>query len=312
MKHLLIIAFFLCWLFVPQAFAQNPTPWFELAQESDYFRVAMPHQPSEQLISDLSTDYGSLSVTGRSYESSTDGAIYKLWVLTNAGDADRERKDPDAYLDGSAELVWEVLLKPVREKLPEEQRKYARMSYGAEISNKPTRGREYSLSLGAVTGAVEFYIAESRLYVLLAAYPAGGASEAKRFFDSFKLDPNLPGSLSVVVPKIGAGVAEAANPSSEQQILRSGEVTERARVLEKPEPSYTESARKFSVTGTVVLRAVFSKDGEVTNINIIRRLPHGLTEKAINAARMIKFRPAMKDGQPASTWMQLEYNFNLY
>jgi TonB family protein len=233
-------------------------------------------------------------------------------VLTNAGEADRERKDPDAYLDGSAELVWEVLLKPVREKLPDEQQKYARMSYGGEISNKPTRGREYSLNLGAVTGAVEFYIAESRLYVLLAAYPAGGASEAKRFFDSFKLDPNLPGSLSVVVPKIGAGVVEAANPSSEQQILRSGEVTERARVLEKPEPSYTESARKFSVTGTVVLRAVFSKDGEVTNISIIRRLPHGLTEKAINAARMIKFRPAMKDGQPVSMWMQLEYNFNLY
>ena len=116
----------------------------------------------------------------------------------------------------------------------------------------------------------------------------------------------------MVVPKIGAGVVEAANPSSEQQILRSGEVTERARVLEKPEPSYTESARKFSVTGTVVLRAVFSKDGEVTNISIIRRLPHGLTEKAINAARMIKFRPAMKDGQPVSMWMQLEYNFNLY
>ena len=183
MKHSLIIAFFLCCLFAPRAFPQNQAPWIELAQESDYFRVAMPHQPSEQTISGFITDYGALSVTGRSYESSTDGAIYKVWVLTNAGEADRERKDPDAYLDGSAELVWEVLLKPVREKLPDEQQKYARMSYGGEISNKPTRGREYSLNLGAVTGAVEFYIAESRLYVLLAAYPAGGASEAKRFFD---------------------------------------------------------------------------------------------------------------------------------
>ena len=33
---------------------------------------------------------------------------------------------------------------------------------------------------------------------------------------------------------------------------------------------------------------------------------------AIAAARMIKFVPAMKGGRPVSTYMQLEYNFNLY
>jgi hypothetical protein len=36
------------------------------------------------------------------------------------------------------------------------------------------------------------------------------------------------------------------------------------------------------------------------------------TTEAIKAARQIKFQPAIKDDKPASTYIQLEYNFNLY
>lgn len=92
----------------------------------------------------------------------------------------------------------------------------------------------------------------------------------------------------------------------------SKEVTEKARVLSKPEPSYTERARKSGVMGTVVLRAVFSSDGEVKHILIVTPSSHGLTTAAVKAARRIKFIPAMKDGQPASQYVQLEYTFNLY
>jgi TonB family protein len=89
-------------------------------------------------------------------------------------------------------------------------------------------------------------------------------------------------------------------------------VSERARVLAKPEPQYTEDARRNQITGAVVLRVVFSRTGEVTNIRAIHALPFGLTEKAIAAARMIRFRPAIKEGRPVNVYMQLEYNFNLY
>jgi len=90
------------------------------------------------------------------------------------------------------------------------------------------------------------------------------------------------------------------------------EVTTKARVLSKPEPQYTEEARKNQITGTVVLRAVFSSGGQVTNIRSVSGLPFGLTERAIAAARQIKFSPAMKDGRAVSMYIQLEYNFNLY
>lgn len=102
----------------------------------------------------------------------------------------------------------------------------------------------------------------------------------------------------------GIGVGESA--------WRSSEVDQKVRLLSKPEPHYSEEARRNGVSGTVVLRVVFSSSGEITNIRAIQTLPFGLTEQAIAAARAIKFIPAMKGGAPVSVFMQLEYNFNLY
>ncbi|MGI9166517.1 MAG: energy transducer TonB [Pyrinomonadaceae bacterium] len=96
------------------------------------------------------------------------------------------------------------------------------------------------------------------------------------------------------------------------RVFSGKEVSSKARVLSKPEPTYTEEARKNQITGTVVLRAVFTSGGQVTNIRSVSGLPFGLTERAIAAARQIKFAPATKDGRPVSMYIQLEYNFNLY
>ncbi|HKP36795.1 MAG TPA: TonB family protein [Pyrinomonadaceae bacterium] len=96
------------------------------------------------------------------------------------------------------------------------------------------------------------------------------------------------------------------------EIFRSADVTTRAKVLRKPEPSYTEEARNAGVEGTVVMRAVFASDGKVKHILVLTSLPYGLTEAAVEASRRIKFIPATKDGKPVSMWMQLEYNFSLY
>ena len=96
------------------------------------------------------------------------------------------------------------------------------------------------------------------------------------------------------------------------RIFLPEEVVQKARILSKPEATYTEEASENKITGTVVLRAVLSANGQVTEIRSIKGLPYGLTEKAIAAARQIKFTPAVKDGQLVSQYMRIEYNFNLY
>src|SRR5437763_11958212 len=93
------------------------------------------------------------------------------------------------------------------------------------------------------------------------------------------------------------------------RVFNPKDVTQKARILSRPEPQYTEEARRNQVTGTVVLRAVFAANGSVTNIKAIKGLPDGLTEKAIAAARQIKFSPAQKDGRAVSQYIQIEYNF---
>jgi TonB family protein len=95
-------------------------------------------------------------------------------------------------------------------------------------------------------------------------------------------------------------------------IYKPKDVTTKLRVLSKPEPSYTEEARQNQVVGTVVLRAVFTGDGKVRGIIPVAGLPHGLTARAIRAARRIQFVPATKDGHPVSVVIELQYNFNLY
>lgn len=100
--------------------------------------------------------------------------------------------------------------------------------------------------------------------------------------------------------------------SEAEQVYSGKEVTSKARVTEKPEPRYTAQARNQQTTGTVVLRCVFAADRTVKYLLVVDGLPDGLTERALEAARRIKFEPAIKDGRPVSVYIQLEYNFNLY
>jgi TonB family protein len=284
---------------------QNPD-WVEVSPVVDSFRVSLPVQPRLEIES-----VG--AVSGNRYVAPTVGAVYTVWSITNANY--RSGQDTDQYLDATAELVWEGLLKPAREKLDDKARRLAAMSYVKDLPPKGLPGREYNLTIGDVTGTAEFFVAHEHLYVLLVMGQPGGDWPREKFFQSFHPASNVAQDLAApanavekaVGPAAPAGVTEDYN-----RVFTGKEVTQKVRVLEKPEPTYTESARKFGVQGTVVIRCVFSKNGEVTNVHVVNKLPHGLTQQSISAAHNIRFTPAMKDGQAVSMWMELQYNFNLY
>jgi TonB family protein len=108
------------------------------------------------------------------------------------------------------------------------------------------------------------------------------------------------------------GYSDIVDSDGNVRVCSGKEVSTKARIVSKPEPRYTEEARKDQITGTIVLRSIFAANGRVVGIRALSHLPDGLTESAIRAARGIRFTPGTKDGHPVSMWMQLEYNFNLY
>ena len=89
-------------------------------------------------------------------------------------------------------------------------------------------------------------------------------------------------------------------------------MTRKAVLVSKPEPGFTEAARKNNVTGAVRLKMLLGANGSVSNISVVKGLPDGLTEKAIAAAHQIRFTPAQKDGRNVNQWVTIEYNFNIY
>lgn len=88
-------------------------------------------------------------------------------------------------------------------------------------------------------------------------------------------------------------------------------VDQRPVPLNAPQPRYTEEARKNKIQGIVVARVLVGADGAVKQVRITRGLPDGLDEQAIQAAHQLRFRPAMKGGQPVAFWQSVQIEFNL-
>lgn len=86
----------------------------------------------------------------------------------------------------------------------------------------------------------------------------------------------------------------------------------RPNITYRERAKYTEIARLNQIQGAVVLSVVFSSEGEITDISVVRGLPDGLTRTAIEAVKKIRFQPALKDGEPVSVRGNIEFNFTLY
>lgn len=84
------------------------------------------------------------------------------------------------------------------------------------------------------------------------------------------------------------------------------------RILAKPDPSYTEEARRHNTRGTVLLHVMFAETGQITQIRVVRGLPYGLSERAIAAARLIKFEPAELDGKKVAYPLAVVYRFAVF
>ena len=181
-----------------------------------------------------------------------------------------------------------------------------------DLKRNGFEGKQY-FAPDKVPGTVQIFSTGNAIYLFRVFGAPATDTRVQQYFSSIVLGKRASG----IEVTDGLGVPYESEPKAETDLnnanpLLNREVTRKAVLVMKPEPMYTEEARQNAISGTVVLKVVFSSDGNVVNIRTVTGLPYGLTGKAIEAARKVKFVPAAKDGKFVSTFMQLEYNFNLY
>jgi TonB family protein len=84
-----------------------------------------------------------------------------------------------------------------------------------------------------------------------------------------------------------------------------------AEIISKPVPSYTDEARAKRIEGEVLLEVVFEASGRLRVLRVVRGLGHGLDDSAVHAAEQIRFKPALKDGQPSDSTAVVHIIFQL-
>ena len=83
-------------------------------------------------------------------------------------------------------------------------------------------------------------------------------------------------------------------------------------VLYSVDPEYSEEARKAKFAGNVMVDLIVDEQGRPTHVRVVRGAGLGLDERAVEAVRQYRFKPATKDGRPVKVDMDIEVNFQIF
>ena len=81
----------------------------------------------------------------------------------------------------------------------------------------------------------------------------------------------------------------------------------RVRILAKPDPKFSKRDRERYHGEEITLRSMFCGSGRVTDVIVTQGLTPEMNAAAIDAAHLIQFTPAEKDGEKVSQPMILKY-----
>lgn len=89
-----------------------------------------------------------------------------------------------------------------------------------------------------------------------------------------------------------------------------GDVTPPIKIVDLS-PTYTEEGRQNRIQGVVILETIIDANGDVARVKVLKGLPLGLTESAVETAKQWKYRPATRFGEPVAVVMNVTVRFSL-
>lgn len=116
----------------------------------------------------------------------------------------------------------------------------------------------------------------------------------------------LEADFAVDIPSTGPPGAGAPGLGEIADV--GGEVSPPKRIY-GPKPPFTEEARQARVQGVVLLQAIIDTEGNVASVRILKGLPMGLTESAVETVKTWKYEPSTRQGKPVAVRMHLNVGF---
>ena len=120
--------------------------------------------------------------------------------------------------------------------------------------------------------------------------------------------------LQIADLELGLGIPEAPTTgvagTGAGPMQVGGDVAPPIKVF-APSPPYTEEARQGRIQGVVILEAIIDAMGNVSQVKVLKGLPMGLSETAVEAASNWRFEPATKNGIPVPVFFNLTIRFSL-
>ncbi|HWA95936.1 MAG TPA: TonB family protein [Terracidiphilus sp.] len=111
----------------------------------------------------------------------------------------------------------------------------------------------------------------------------------------------------------GNGLGPGQGGNTGGGLYRVGGGISAPSVLYAPEAEFSDEARRAKYQGVCLIAVIVDAHGNPVNPRVIRPLGMGLDEKALEAVRKYKFKPALKDGRtPVPVMINIEVNFRLY
>jgi protein TonB len=115
---------------------------------------------------------------------------------------------------------------------------------------------------------------------------------------------------------LGMGHGVGAGPGSGGGygggIMSVGGGVSAPQVIHAVDPDFTAEARQANFQGSATIELIVDQNGNPQNVHIVRHLGMGLDEKAVEAVRQYRFRPAMYQGHPVAVQMMIDVAFHLH
>lgn len=113
-------------------------------------------------------------------------------------------------------------------------------------------------------------------------------------------------------PGHGEGVGPGTGGGFGGGIMQVGGGVSAPILVYGPDPEFSDEARRAKYEGVCVVELVVDAQGNPQDEKVVRALGMGLDQKAIEAVRRYKFKPALYKGRPVAVAVDVEVNFHIY